>query len=127
MGHHSQTGAGVLLVVDDDEVIRELIVETLRKCGYTVLEARDGREALDVAGGHDSAIDLLVTDVAMPRLGGPELARELAAQRPGIRVLFVSGRARAGLPPQANFLEKPFTPTTLATAVRKALDAPAWA
>jgi len=99
-----------------------MTVKALRARGYTVLEARDGREALDVAGAWNAPLDLLVTDVEMPNLGGRELAQALSAQRPGLRVVFISGRQVVGLPPSALFLLKPFTPAQLAGTVRRALE-----
>ena len=90
--------------------------------GYAVLEARNGPEALDLAERHVGPIDLLLSDVAMPEMTGPELARWLVRLRPGIAVLFVSGQAHegAGLRPP---LPKPFTPEALVHAVRETLEA----
>jgi CheY-like chemotaxis protein len=122
-------GSETLLLVEDDGAIRALAERVLLGCGYAVLCAPDGAAALDVAAGHGGAIDLLLTDVVMPRLGGGELVRRLAAVRPGLKVLFLSGYAddavvrhgvlREGVP----FLHKPFSAAALTRKVREVLDA----
>jgi CheY-like chemotaxis protein len=99
----------------------------LASCGYTVLEAKDGRDAVRVAEGHAGRIDLLVSDVVMPYLGGRQLAERLAAGRNGLKVLFVSGHTddavvRHGVGSEFAFLPKPFTPAGLARKVREVLD-----
>ncbi|HSV92974.1 MAG TPA: response regulator, partial [Desulfobacterales bacterium] len=99
--------------------------------GYTVLTAADGLEALKITRERSGPIDLLVTDVVMPRMNGPELAGRMAALRPGIRVLFISGYAETALThqgrlePGVDLLQKPFDPGTLAERVRQALERPA--
>lgn len=104
--------------------------DTLRLYGYTVLEARHGIEALQSATQHAGPIHLLVTDVVMPGMSGSEVAAHLSSQRPGVKVLYTSGYAEAGivqhgvLDPGIAFLRKPFTPKALACAVREVLDAP---
>jgi CheY-like chemotaxis protein len=121
-------GLTVLLVEDADQV-RALAARTLRRAGYAVLEARDGAEALEASGRTSGAIDLLVSDVVMPGMGGTELARQLLARRPGMRVLFTSGFTgdefvRRGIMDGGTpFLQKPFTPEALARAAREALGA----
>jgi CheY-like chemotaxis protein len=107
--------------------VRALARHVLRDCGYTVLEAPDGEEALRVAAAHTGPIDLLATDVVMPRLGGRELAERLLPQRPGTRLLYLSGYAndprQLGSPGGASgFLQKPFMPRDLAQKVRELLD-----
>lgn len=99
--------------------------------GYTVLEARDGEEALRLSAQHEGPIHLLVTDVVMPGgMSGRLLAERLTATRPEMRVLYMSGYTDAAiirhglLEPGRAFLQKPFTPDTLALKVREALDAP---
>ncbi len=119
-----------VLVVEDEPVLRELIDESLREAGYTVLLAPHGEAALDLAAAHGARIDLVISDVVMPRLGGPELVRRLAAVRPALRVLFMSGYSEeavahhGALEPGTEFLEKPFAPDALVRRVRGILDAP---
>ena len=102
----------------------------LEERGYTVLQAEDGEAALKLAGGHGGAIDLLLTDVVMPKLGGVELARRFGSLRPGIRVLYMSGYTddkileHGALQEGVALVAKPFTRDQLANAVRAALDRP---
>jgi CheY-like chemotaxis protein len=109
--------------------VRELAREILEMNGYEVLEASNGVEALDVFEAAADTIDLMVTDLVMPRMGGRDLARKIAPQDPDLRVLYLSGYAdsvvlRQGmLDPGSYFLQKPFTPAELAHKVREALDA----
>lgn len=108
--------------------MRGLARRVLQGLGYAVLEARDGDEALALAGSHAGPLDLLVTDVVMPRLGGRQLRAALAGRFPALRVLYLSGHTddavlRHGVAEEeAAFLRKPFTPAALAHAVRAALD-----
>jgi two-component system cell cycle sensor histidine kinase/response regulator CckA len=124
------TGTETVLLVEDEEPVREVARRALRAQGYRVLEAADGLEALEIADVHRGAIDLLVADVVMPRLGGIELARRLRRARPNLRVLHVSGyvepvlREGPSVVAGAAFLHKPFLPETLARKVRELLDAP---
>jgi PAS domain S-box-containing protein len=112
----------VVLLAEDEEAVRSLIAETLRLEGYSVVEARDGDEAIRAAGEVEGDIDLLVSDLMMPRLGGRELAERLRRRRPGLAVLFVTGYLdRAPAADGALVLQKPFTPTQLAAKVREAL------
>jgi two-component system, cell cycle sensor histidine kinase and response regulator CckA len=119
--------SGVVLLTEDEDAIRALSRRILEREGYTVLEARDGRDAIRVAAGYPSRIDLLVTDMVMPNVGGTELFAHLRILRPDLRVLFVSGYTdddiiRRGLKDAASaFLQKPFTARALATAARTAL------
>jgi DNA-binding response OmpR family regulator len=114
--------------VEDEGGVRAFTGVVLRLQGYAVLEAGDGAEAEQVAAAHAGPIDLLVTDVVMPGLGGREVAERLAAARPGLRVLYLSGYTddavvRHGvLAAEAAFLQKPFTPAALARKVREVLD-----
>ncbi len=124
-------GQETILVVEDDEAVRRLTVRALAAQGYTVLQARDASEALRLAGDR-SAIHLLLTDVVMPGPSGAELARDLRARRPELRVLFMSGypdRAFASRGLEGTslrpLLPKPFTSGELVEAVRRALDEPA--
>jgi two-component system, cell cycle sensor histidine kinase and response regulator CckA len=121
-------GAETLLLVEDEVAVRTIALTALRRAGYQVISASDGVEALAVASAHDGPIDLLVTDVVMPKMGGEQLARELALLRPGIPVLFVSGYADSFVVEDrvagngSAFLQKPFTLSTLVERVRAAID-----
>jgi PAS domain S-box-containing protein len=122
-------GAETILVVEDDELVRGITVRALRALGYRILLAEDGEDALKVVEKHNGRIDMVVTDVAMPRMGGLELAQRLTADNPGLRVLFVSGYSEdelpepVGLAPNHAFLDKPFTASMLARKLREMLDA----
>ena len=116
-------GYETILVAEDSDSVRTMIAESLEECGYTVLAARNGRHALEIAATVRGAIDLLVTDVVMPRLGGIDLAAELTGLYPTIRVLYISGYTERKLPEGASFLMKPFSPDQLAVAVRSVLTA----
>ena len=108
--------------------MRNLTRRLLENGGYTVLQASDAESALEIARRHPGRLDMLLTDVVMPGLSGPELARRLTPSRPGLRVLYVSGypdeamASQGLLEPDASFLQKPFTPETLARRVREILD-----
>lgn len=116
-----------ILVVEDQEPIRALVRETLIDRGYTVLEAADGVEALDVHAALPRPADLVITDVVMPQLTGPQLVALLRAGHPGLRVLYVSGYSeRTGIPASESheltgFLEKPFGVADLTGKVRAML------
>jgi PAS domain S-box-containing protein len=121
-------GNETILLAEDEDTVRQTARQILTARGYRVLEAADGAEAIEVAAAHDGEIHLLMTDVVMPNMGGGELARRLVRERPGIRVLFVSGyaadeRVREGVADASvRFLQKPFTVEALASAVRTAID-----
>ncbi len=121
-------GTETILLAEDEPGVRSLARQVLESCGYRVLEAGDGDEALRVAAGYRQPIPLLVTDVVMPRLGGREAAEKLRVSHPEARVLFLSGytddaMVRHGvLEAEVHFLQKPFTPAALAQKVRKVLD-----
>ena len=122
-------GNGVILLAEDEPMVRVLARETLERCGYTVLEAGDGRAALETGRRHSGPIDLLLTDLVMPALGGRELAERLSAERPGLGLVFMSGYGGQsfggveGLPEgNVRFLQKPFAVDELARVVRQALD-----
>src|SRR5262245_9567917 len=123
------SGTATVLLVEDEDAVPSLTRHVLAACGYTVLEARDGAEAMLTAERHGGRIDLLLTDVVMPRMGGREVAERLQGLYPGMRVLFMSGYTddavvRHGiLEKQVPFLQKPFTPAALAQKVREVLDA----
>ncbi len=120
-------GSGTVLLVEDDASVREPAAEVLRQAGYSVLQAREGREALRVLAQHRGPIHLLITDVIMPCVRGGEIARAIRAQRPGTRVLYMSGytdelRKLAAAEPGCAVLQKPFTQTALTRKVRQVLD-----
>jgi len=121
-------GSEVILLVEDEDNIREPAAEILEARGYVVLPARNGAEALEIANHHDGAIDLMVTDVVMPRLSGSRLAEALEPSRPDMRVLYISGYPEDAivhhgvLEPRHRFLQKPFPPGILLQTVRELLD-----
>ncbi|MGH9218464.1 MAG: ATP-binding protein, partial [Vicinamibacterales bacterium] len=123
-----RTGRETVLVVEDEEAVRQFAVESLQRHGYHVLSASSGEEALKVAGGYGGTIHLLLTDVVMPGMKGPELAGRLRALRPGLRVLLMSGYAAdvvtSGDLRDAALMAKPFSPAALSQTVRNALDLP---
>jgi CheY-like chemotaxis protein len=122
-------GGRTVLVVEDEPSVRGLVCRTLQAAGYRVLVAEDGERGLAVSRATESPIDLLVTDVIMPRMGGRELASRLAEERPGLPVLFISGYSNDGeegldvTHPGADFLQKPFAPSALLLRVRQGLAA----
>ena len=117
-----------MLLVEDEPVVRELAVATLREKGYTVVEAGNGEEGLRLARQHDGKIDLVLTDVVMPVMGGKEMADALRMSHPDAKVLFTSGYTENALGhhgvlrPGILFLPKPYLTTTLARKVREVLD-----
>ena len=118
----------VILLVEDEDRVRKLARTILQERGYVVLEAKDGREGLSVCENHKGTIDLLVSDVVMPELGGRELAQRARMMRPDLKVLFMSGHTqdvilKEGIKKGAAFLQKPFSPIELAHKVRELLDA----
>jgi CheY-like chemotaxis protein len=131
-GRQGTDGANVsgwetVLLVEDEDAVRALAREVLRRHGYVVLEARHGVDALRTAERHPDPIHLLITDVVMPHLSGRDLAERLAPLRPGMKVLFMSGYTDQAvmhrhLTPGAAFLQKPFTPEIFARKVRRILD-----
>ena len=102
-----------MLVVEDEDVVRGLVRQVLQGAGFNVLVARDGEEAFALAAEHH--VDVLLSDLMMPNLGGQEVAERLRASHPDLKVVFMSGYAESGiladghLPPGTAFLEKPFT------------------
>ncbi|MCC6406937.1 MAG: MASE1 domain-containing protein [Planctomycetes bacterium] len=116
---HRVPESGTILVVEDEDIVRELITWALRQAGFTVLDAENGERALEVARTTQGTIDLLVSDVVMPGMGGRVLAQRLRELRPGLRVLFVSGYTSDALPvhvegePGTEYLQKPFTRSEL--------------
>jgi len=120
-------GTETILLVEDEEAVRTMISRVLQGSGYTVLEACQGREAIEVCRKHPGPIHLMVTDVIMPQMSGRELAERLAAVRPETKVLFMSGYPdnaivhHGVLDPGTAFLQKPFTLTALENKVREVL------
>lgn len=118
---------GTVLLVDDQDSLRDLTAQLLMKAGLHVLEARDGVHAVEVSDDFQGSIDLLLTDMMMPRLGGGKLAERILKSRPGIKVLFMSGYTddeewtRAVRGSHAGYIEKPFCPTDLLTAINQVL------
>jgi PAS domain S-box-containing protein len=121
-------GRATVLLVDDDQPVSAAAQRTLERAGYLVLAAANGKEALDLASRHSGAIDLLVTDLVMPEIGGRELARQLSALRPTLVVLYTSGYTAEAMNQQAvladgdAFLGKPFTPDGLLRRVHEVLQ-----
>jgi len=124
----SPRGSETLLVVEDEELVRHLTCDALRKYGYQVIEAANAGEALLACEKHSGPIPLMITDVVMPHMSGRELAERLQRVRPDLRVLYISGYiddavVRHGLnDPSMMFLQKPFTPSVLAHKVREILQ-----
>ncbi len=127
----SPKGTETVLVVEDQDGIRDIVRESLRRNGYKVLIAVDGNEALQMASSYPDAIHLLVTDLVMPNIGGRELAQRLTPQRPTMKVLFMSGYSEHSAldiedtGSSATVLQKPFSLDALARNVRRVLDEPA--
>jgi CheY-like chemotaxis protein len=121
-------GSETILLVEDEEAVRKLVLRTLEKQGYRLLVAASGVDAVRLAEHYTGPIHLLITDVVMPLMGGRETAERLKAMRQAMRVLYVSGYTettigRGGkLHTRENFLQKPFTPQSLMRQVRELLD-----
>ncbi|MGB7623609.1 MAG: PAS domain S-box protein [Terriglobia bacterium] len=122
-------GSETILVVEDEDGVRDLVRDILEMNGYTVLEASAGEEALERCRQHPETIHLILTDVVMPQMSGRELAERLVPMKPGIKVLYMSGYTddtvlhHGALEADMVFLQKPFTPEALARRVREVLDA----
>jgi len=120
--------SGTILLVEDDEIMRDLFQRTLARVGLTILSASDGAEALDLCQQHMGTIDLVVSDIVMPRLNGIEFSKRIRASRPETKFLFITGFG--GQFPElgelvksgASLLEKPFLPSELLRRVEDALD-----
>jgi two-component system, cell cycle sensor histidine kinase and response regulator CckA len=121
-------GNETILLVEDEAAVRGLTQLALQTHGYTVLEASNGKEALNVCAQHQGPIHLVMTDVVMPDMGGRQVAERLKADKPEIKVLFLSGYTddavvRHGiLQSEVAFIQKPFSPVALANKVREVLD-----
>jgi len=122
-------GSETVLIVEDDDSLRKLARTVLKQNGYKVLEAENGEDALRVSETHDGSIELMITDVVMPKMSGKETAERLQLLYPQMKVIYMSGYTddaivhHGVLAPGLNFLEKPFTPENLARKVREVLDA----
>ena len=119
----ARRGSETVLLVEDEGQLRVLARDILRGAGYQVLDAPNAAEAIKLSQRHAGPIHLLVTDVVMPHIGGRELARRLAAERPRMRVLYMSGYTDDAIVQSIAFLPKPITPDTLLGKVRETLDA----
>lgn len=122
------TSEFVVLVADDEPGVRKLATRIIQAAGYTVLGARDGREALGMVQAAGPELRLVITDIRMPRLRGDQLARQLATEYPAVKVLFMSASPPIGVDlPEGErgrrWLRKPFTPGTLTALVRGCLEA----
>jgi len=123
----AQARQGTILVTEDEDSVRELATLALQQIGYTVLTAENGVAALDVLEKHDDVIDLLLTDVIMPKMGGKELADNVLQRKPEIKVLFMSGYTddsivnHGVLEEGTNFIQKPFTPDRLIRKIYQVL------
>jgi PAS domain S-box-containing protein len=123
------SGHETVLLVEDDKALRAVACRVMRKHGYQVIEAQDGREALEICGRSDGRIHIVVTDMVMPEMSGAELAQRIEARHPGIKVLLMSGYTRDATVRQSimyegsGFIEKPFTPDDLAAKMREVLEA----
>ena len=121
-------GSETVLIVEDNDLLRNFAQKALQGCGYRVLNAENGEDALMVCKEHDSQIDLMITDVVMPKMGGRETAKLLQPFYPQMKVIYMSGYTdnaivhHGVLEPGLNFLEKPFTPEGLARKAREVLD-----
>jgi len=119
-----------VLVAEDEGGVRGPVRRILLAHGFSVIEAADGEQALLLAAAYPGRIDLLLTDVVMPGIGGAELARRLRLERPGLRILFMTGYSveavatHGVLAPGSTLLQKPFTVDELLGRVREALDSP---
>jgi CheY-like chemotaxis protein len=121
-------GTETILVVDDEESLRTVVSDLLTQLGYRVLSATSGSEAVTMAAEYSGKIDLLLTDVVMDPISGPELAEELARTRPKMKVVFISGYATPALAPDGNLkpgtilVNKPFTMKILSAKLREVLE-----
>ena len=119
-------GGETILIVEDQEATAQITRILLESWGYQVLETHSAAEALEIFSKDGDAVQLVLTDVIMPGVGGQDLARELRAKRPGLRIVFMSGYPNERVDDAgAAFLPKPFNPASLSRMIRKELDRPA--
>jgi CheY-like chemotaxis protein len=120
-------GEGTILLVEDEEAVRRLARRVLAGAGYRVLEAANGKEALQLISRWQGGLDLVITDVIMPGMSGQELSAKLRRERPWLKILYVSGYTddailqHGTLLPNTAFLQKPFSPASLAQGVREVI------
>jgi len=120
-------GNETILIIEDDEAVRKMVTRILKRLGYTVLQAGSGQDALKLLEAQDR-VDLVITDVVMPTMSGPDLVTKITEQNPGIPTLYMSGYpdeaiAHHGVIEEGiTFLEKAFSPQTLTRLVRQLLD-----
>ena len=121
----TQSGPRQVLLAEDEPIVRDMIQMFLHSWGYCVFSVRNGREAMDFAEEHQGEIDLLVSDVTMPQMGGLELAARLKAKHPGLQVILLSGYSHTQfvLKPEWKFIHKPFLSHELKAAVEESLKA----
>lgn len=121
-------GSETILLVEDEEPLRKVILELLAQIGYKVLSASNGKEAMQVSARYPDQIDLLITDVIMPEVSGPELAKELCAARSNLKVIYISGFTDGSLSPEGVLepntvlVNKPFSVRVLSAKMREVLD-----
>ncbi len=131
-GVTAPVGTETILLVEDEPEVLAVAKEMLEECGYTVIKADSPPAALELVKQRSPKIHLLITDVVMPNMTGPELAGRITTIQPGVKVLYLSGRigntvVRDGsVIPGAALLHKPFTTDDLARKVREVLDSPTW-
>ncbi|MDZ7724456.1 MAG: response regulator [candidate division KSB1 bacterium] len=125
---HCLKGDETILIVEDEQAIRNIAKSSLQKFGYTTLTAADAEEALSVYANAAQKIDVLLTDVVMPNVSGKELADQLAVKQPDLVIIFMSGYTddtigkEGVLTENINFIQKPFSPASLAEKLRDILD-----
>jgi CheY-like chemotaxis protein len=122
----STPGQFVVLLAEDEQLVRNVVRAMLTEAGYRVLDAVDGKHALEVSRAYDGSIHLLLTDVKMPRMDGLELSSHITKERPGIKVLVMSGKMSGEslvVGDSIDFLRKPFLPRTLRQKLTQILDA----
>jgi DNA-binding NtrC family response regulator len=123
----TQNASATVLVVDDDEQVRDFVSNLLRNAGFSVRSARDGAEAMTVAAGLGDGPDLLLSDMLLPQVSGYDLAVSLRQTKPGLKVVFMTGYVEGDIVQRcvselnAGFLDKPFAPAALLSLVRDQL------
>jgi two-component system cell cycle sensor histidine kinase/response regulator CckA len=125
MSNNTTTTLATILLVEDEPAVRQLFAQALSRAGYAVLEARNGQEAMKLFDQHGETIDLLLTDMRMPYMGGAELAHHLRGRRRSLKLLCISGYP-GSLDPDlsSDFLAKPFSRDDLLKKVREVLERP---